>query len=454
MKAVAEPLEGNKVKLSVEVDEAEFDKALDAAFRRLAREVQIYGFRPGKAPRRVLEAKLGAGVAREEAIRETLPEYYENALRETDTDAIAQPEIDIKSGEAGPLQFDAVVEIRPVITVPGYDSLRVVVPNPEPTEEEITQQIDRLRNQGAELNDVERACREGDAVVIDIHGTQNDEAVAGLDATDLTYEVGSGSLVDGLDGPLAGSKAGDVVTFAAEIPGREGEVDFKVLVKAVKEKKLPEVTDEWASEVSEFDTVHELKADLVTRISAVRKANAQMTLRSGTAEALANLVADEVPAALIDAEVSRRIEDLAHRLSHQGATLQQWLEATGMSPDDFIAGHRADAEGTVKVDLALRAVVVAEGIETSDDDLDEELAKIAEGAGEKPAKLRKQLEANGAIPIVKLDLAKAKALEWLIDNAEVVDEEGHPVDVAALTAAPDEDEAEELEESVESGGDD
>ncbi len=200
MKAVAEPLEGNKVKLSVEVDEAEFDKAVDAAFRRLAREVKVDGFRPGKAPRRVLEAKLGAGVAREEAIREALPEYYENALRETDTDAIAQPEIDITSGEAGPLQFDAVVEIRPVITVPGYDSLRVVVPNPEPTEEEITQQIDRLRNQGAELNDVERACREGDAVVIDIHGTQNDEAVAGLDATDLTYEVGSGSLVDGLDG--------------------------------------------------------------------------------------------------------------------------------------------------------------------------------------------------------------------------------------------------------------
>lgn len=438
MKAVAEPLEGNKVKLSVEVDEAEFEKAVDAAFRRLAREVKVDGFRPGKAPRRVLEAKLGAGVAREEAMREALPGYYEDALRETDTDAIAQPEIDIIAGQdEGPLTFDAVVEVRPVITVPGYNSLKVTVPNPEPSDEDVTAQIDRLRNQGAELNEVERECRKGDAIVLDIHGAQNGEVVAGLEATDLTYEVGSGTLVDGLDEAITGKKAGDAVEFSTEVPGHEGAVDFKALLKSVKEKVLPEVTDEWASEVSEFDTVDELRADLVKRMSAVRKANAQMALRSGTAQALAELVIDVVPDALVDAEVSRRVEDLAHRLSHQGATLAQWLQATGQTPDDFLAGHREDAIGSVKVDLALRAVVTAEKIEISDDELDEELAKVAEEAGEKPAKLRKQLETNGVLPMVKLDLSKAKALQWLIDNAEVVDEEGNPVDVAALTAAPD-----------------
>ena len=439
MKAVAEPLEGNKVKLSVEVEEAEFEKAVDAAFRRLAREIKIDGFRPGKAPRRVLEAKLGAGVAREEAMRTALPSYYENALRETDTDAIAQPEIDITSGqESGPLAFDAVVEVRPVITVPGYDALKVTVPNPEPSDEDITAQIDRLRNQGAELNDVERECKTGDVVVIDIHGSQNDEDIAGLDATDLSYEIGSGTLVEGLDDAIAGKRAGDVVNFSIEVPGREGEVDFRVLMKGVKEKVLPEVTDDWASEVSEFDTVDELRADLVKRIAAVRRANAQMALRSGTAQALAELVVDVAPDALIDAEVSRRVEDLAHRLSHQGATLQQWLEATGQSPEDFIAAHRADAVANVKVDLALRAVVAAEKIEIGDDELDEELAKVAEGANENPEKLRKQLEANGVLPMVKLDLAKAKALQWLIDHAEVVDEEGNAIDVAALLAASDE----------------
>lgn len=437
MKAVAEPLEGNKVKLSVEVDAAEFDKAVDAAFRRLAREVRIDGFRPGKAPRRVLEAKLGPGVAREEALREALPGYYEFALRETDTDAITQPEIDITPGDTGPLLFTATVEVRPVITVPGYNALKVTVPNPEASDDDLNQQIDRLRNQGAELTDVERECRTGDAVVIDIHGQQNDEDVPGLDATDLTYEVGSGSLVEGLDEAIAGAKTGDAVTFSTEVPGHEGAVDFKVLVKGVKEKKLPEITDEWASEVSEFDTVDELKADLAKRIGGVKKANAQMALRSGAAQALAELVVDPVPDALVDGEVQRRVEDLAHRLSHQGASLQQWLEATGQSPEDFLATHRDDALTSVKVDLALRAVVAAENIEISDEELDEEIGKVAENAGEKPAKLRKQLEANGVIAMVKQDLAKAKALQWLIDNAEVVDEEGKAVDVAVLTAPPE-----------------
>lgn len=440
MKAVAEPIEGNKVKLSVEVDAAEFDKAVDAAFRRLAREVRIDGFRPGKAPRRVLEAKLGSGVAREEAVREALPGYYENALRETDTDAIAQPEIDITPGDEGPLQFTALVEVRPIITVPGYNSLKVTVPTPGASEDDINQQIDRLRNQGAELTDVERAAKAGDAVVIDIHGQQNDEDVPGLDATDLTYEVGSGTLVEGIDDVITGAKAGDALAFTTEMPGVEGEVNFKVLLKGVKEKKLPEVTDEWASEVSEFDTVDELKADLVKRISGIKKANAQMTLRSGTAEALSALVVDDVPDALIDGEVQRRVEDLAHRLSHQGATLQQWLEATGQSPEDFLAAHREDAMTAVKVDLALRAVVVAENIEISDEELDEEIEKVAENAGEQPKKLRKQLETNGVIAMVKHDLAKAKALQWLIDNAEVVDEDGNAVDVALLTAAPEDDE--------------
>jgi trigger factor len=404
----------------------------------------VDGFRPGKAPRRVLEAKLGTGVAREEAMREALPEYYEHALRETDVDAIAQPEIDIKSGQdAGPLAFDAVVEVRPVITVPGYDQLRVVVPNPEPSDEDIDAQIERLRNQGAQLNDVERDARAGDAVVIDIHGSQNDEGIPGLDATDLTYDIGSASLVDGLDDAVTGSKAGAVVNFDAEVPGHEGPVNFRVLVKTVKEKVLPEVTDEWASEVSEFDTVDELKDDLRTRIAGVRKANAQMALRSGVAQALADLVVDDAPEPLVNMEVQRRIEDLAHRLSHQGATLEQWLQATGQSPEEFIEGHKADAAGNVKVDLALRAVVTAEAIEIGDDELDEELTKVAENAGEQPAKLRKQLEQNGVIHAVKLDLAKAKALQWLIDHAEVVDEDGKPVDVAALTAVAEDPEGDD-----------
>ena len=155
MKAVVEPLEGNKVKLSVEVDEQEFERALDAAFKKIAREVRVPGFRPGKAPRRILEARLGKDAARQEALRDSLPDYYAQALKDNDVDAIAAPEIDITSGEeSGPIAFDAVVEVRPQLHVPGYGGLQVTVPGPKPTDEEIDAQIDRLRNTGAVLNDL------------------------------------------------------------------------------------------------------------------------------------------------------------------------------------------------------------------------------------------------------------------------------------------------------------
>ena len=449
MKALVEPLEGNKVKLTVEVDEAEFDKALNAAFKRLAQEVRIPGFRPGKAPRRILEAKLGTGVAREEAVRESLPGYYADALRETEVDAIAPPEIDITSGrEDGPLAFDAVVEVRPKITVPGYKGIKVTVPAPEATDDDLAAQIDRLRAQGAQLDDVARAARAGDAVVLDIHGTAGGEPVEGAEATDLTYDVGSGSLVDGLDEQVAGAKVGDVLTFSAELPGHEAPVDFRVLVKGVKEKILPEVDDEWAGEVSEFDTVAELRADLANRLSTVKRVNARLALREGVGESLAAMVVDEVPTALVDAEIQRRVEDLAHRLEHQGASLTQWLEAIGQTAEEFLEGLRGEAATTVRVDLALRSVAEAESIEATDDDIDDEIAKVATSSGEKPERLRRQLERNGAIPAVRQDLRRAKALEWLIENAEVVDPNGKAVDRALLEEPEPQPEPEEQVASV------
>src|SRR5688500_15836647 len=167
MRSTVEPLEGNKVKLSVELDESEFDKAIDAAFRTIAREVRIPGFRPGKAPRRVLEARFGADVARDQALRDALPEFYVDAVKEHDVDAIAAPEIEITGGqEEGPVSFDAVVEVRPRIEVPGYGGLRVEVPRPAATDEEIDAQVDRLREQFAELAEVYRAAREGDVVTM------------------------------------------------------------------------------------------------------------------------------------------------------------------------------------------------------------------------------------------------------------------------------------------------
>ncbi len=207
MRSTVEPLEGNKVKLSIEVDESEFDKAIDSAFRKIAHEVRIPGFRPGKAPRRILEARFGGEVGREQALRDALPEYYVDAVKEHDVDVIAAPEIEITSGQDdGPVLFDAVVEIRPRIDVPGYGGLRVELPAIAATDEEIDAQVDRLRDQFAELAEVDRPAADGDVVTIGLHGEEDGQPVPGLQADDYAYRVGAGSIAAELDEALAGAR--------------------------------------------------------------------------------------------------------------------------------------------------------------------------------------------------------------------------------------------------------
>src|ERR1700730_1325541 len=206
MKAVVEPLEGNKVKLSVEVDEQEFEKALDATFRRIAREVKVPGFRPGKAPRRLLEVRMGTEAARQEALRDALPDYYARALKENDVDAIAPPDIDITGGqESGPVSFDAVVQVRPQLRLAGYQGLQVTVPSPEIADAEIDAQVDRLRNNFGELQPVGRAARTGDHLTIDMQGPRDGAPLAAMSTADFLYERGSGTSLPELDARLDGA---------------------------------------------------------------------------------------------------------------------------------------------------------------------------------------------------------------------------------------------------------
>ena len=439
MRATVEPLEGNKVKLSVEVDEAEFDKAVDAAFRRVAREVRVPGFRPGKVPRRLLEARLGTGTVRQEAMRESLPEYYAQALRQTDVDAIAPPEIDVTGGrESGPLAFDAVVEVRPQVSVPGYAGLRVTVPSPSVGDDEVDAQIDRLRQSFGELAVVGRPARDGDHLTIDIKATRHQEVISELTADDYLYELGSASLVDRLDEELRGARPGDIFKFNAAVPGvGEGEeATFQVLVKEVKEMVLPEATDEWASEASEFDTVDELRAELRRRLEATRQLQSSYALHGEVEKALVELVADDPPEALVSAELERRLQDLLRRLESQGATVDQYLSSTGQTQQQFVEELREVAVSGVKADLALRAVADAEGIEVTDDEVDAELKTLAARMETDPDALRAQLERAEQMPAVRSDIRKAKAMGWLLDHVEIVDDEGNPVSRDALSPKP------------------
>ncbi len=431
MKSTVETLEGNKVKVSVEVDEQTFDQAVSSAFRKIAREVRVPGFRPGKAPRKLLEAKLGPLVGREQALQDSLPDWYSEAVVEHDVDVIAPPEIDITSGrEDGPVLFDAVVEVRPTVDVAGYGGLRVILERPEAPASEIDAQVDRMRELEATYATVDRAAAEGDTVTIDIAGTLDDEEQPGLTADDYDYVVGSGAITSEVDEQVVGASAGDTLEFDASHPDEDEErqLRFRVEVKEVREKVLPEATDEWADSASDFATIEELRADLERRMLGVRQAQAQMQLRERVGEALAALVEDDPPEPLVAAEMQNRVQDLAMRLQAQGLSLDQWLSVSGQDPQAFSDELRTTATTSVKVDLALRAVADAEGIEGTDDELDAELSGVADRVGVSADEARERFERGGQISAVRSDIRKRKALDWLLERVEIVDVDGEPID--------------------------
>jgi trigger factor len=455
METTVEALEDNKVRLKVAVPASEFEPAINAAFRKLAKEVRIPGFRPGKAPRRLLEAHFGKDVAREQALRDSVPEFYVQAVQAEDLDTIAPPELEITSGqEDGDVVFDAVVQVRPQVEIEGYDSLKITIDNPAVGDEEIDAQIDQLRERFADLGESTAPLGKGDYAQLNIKGYIHDEEVPGLTVSDFLYEVGSELVVPKLDTELEGKRPGDMLKFNDELPARWGdrageEVAFQVMVKETKRKILPEATDEWVQEASEFDTLDALRADIRQRMENYRKIQAHLLVRDKALQAVGAKVGIEIPEPLVQEEMERRLHNLLHRLEEQGATVEQYLEATGITQDQLIADIRLESTKAVKADLALRAVVTAEEIVASDEEVEAEIARLAERTGRKPAQLRKEIERAQGLQAVRSELSRGKALQFLVDHASVVDEEGKPVDIAFPEPAPEAPAEEPEEESSE-----
>ncbi len=495
METAVAPLEGNKIKLSVTIDEQEFEKALDATYRKFAREVRIPGFRPGKAPRRILEARLGKETARAEAIRGSLAEYYNEAIREHDVDAIAPPEIDITGGEHdGPVSFDAIVEVRPQVQLAGYGGLRVTIPSPQLTDDEVQAQLDKLRTNFGELVPVDRPIRAGDHVTIDLSMNLVGDADAARNSAneDLLYEVGTGTYGPQLDEHLEGASSGDSIEFVIDMSvrppvevkvtedgdaeaerdtgadgeaGADGDAEvvgagptgprlaYRATVKDVKEMVLPEVTDEWASEASEFDTAAELLADIEKRLTVTKRAQAQVALRSQAIDAVADLVQEDPPEPLVREEIQHRAHELENALRQQGLTIGQYLGATGRSQEQLLDELRAQAVQAVKADLALRAVADMEHIEVTEEDVDAEIGRLADRFDTEPEIVREQLESSEQMVAVRSDVRRGKAVEWLVDHIEAVDPQGQPVDRALLEEPPDlDDEAQDTADAVDTAG--
>ena len=452
MKSTVEPLEGNKVKLSVEVDAAEFEVALDQAFRRIAKEVRVPGFRPGKVPRKVLEARVGTGAARQEALREALPGYYVEALKDNDVDAIAQPEIAITAGEeSGPVTFEATVEVRPTIEIQGYGGLQVVVPRMDVTDEDVDRALRRLRSADAVLVDVDRPAEVGDVLTIDLKATRtHDEHEEVLDdVQDYTYEIGDAAgFPPELDQQLVGASAGqDVIAVATMGEGEHAsDVTFVVKINKVQQKDLPVLDDEWVQDSSEFTSVDELRADLRARLEKGRITTAVSAMRQRLLPELVQLVPDDVvPEPLVAEEVQRQASELERNLRRQGVDLAQYISAMGGS-DTIIEHLKVQAVPAVKADLALRAVADAEDLVATEQDVDEAIAKLAAELGQTARELRRALERNEGMQAVRSDVRKGKALDWLLDHVEVKDTEGNPVDRDALRAAELEQDAETEEQ--------
>ncbi|WP_420609796.1 trigger factor [Candidatus Poriferisodalis sp.] len=432
--ATSERFIGPRVKLTVEVDAETFDTDIEAAFRKLAREVRIPGFRPGRAPRRVLESHFGSEIGRAQALEEAVPRYYAEAVRDNHVDVVNQPELELTlDGSDGPVAFEATVEIRPVVSVSGYEDLQIEIPSPVPTDEEIDARIDETRRQFADIAEVDRAAAQGDRVTIDIEGSVEGEPLPGLAAQDYLYEVGSGGIVPEVDEHLTGCEAGTDLSFSAPHPVQpEMEIDFEITVNTVSELVLPELTDDWVDENTEHDSVAELRDATARQLSFGRIMQANMVLREEAQKQIADLVEGPVPDAMISGAIADRMQELGSGLQQRNMTIEEWLEATGQEPASFIGELRDDAERGVRLDLALRAVAAAESLEADDDDIDGELERMAATDGRSAAQLREVIADTDGLAHLSSAICKSKALQWAIEAATLIGPDGDTIERSAL----------------------
>lgn len=429
MQTSLETIDKHRVKLTVEVPPEETTPVLDLAYRHLAEQVSVPGFRKGKVPRKIIDAQAGRGAVLQEFLDHALPTFYLRAVREHSLAPIADPtfdDVDVSDIETAGLRFSAEVEVRPRVELSeaDYKGIRIERPRVEVSEREVDEQLDRLRERFAELESVGRPAARGDYVVADIRATVGgEEEVPELSGQGVLYEVGSGGLVPELDAELEGTRPGGIHKVAAKLPAgdRAGQdVLFSVLVKEVKAKKLPALDDEFAKTASELDSLEALRADVRAKLSELKEAQADAGLRDEALRVLSAKVEDvELPDRLVDGETEARVESARRRAERQGVTLEQFLQAADVEELQFRSDARAHATRAIRADLALEAVARAEDLTVSEEDLDGVVKALAEDVGRSPKDVRRQLEGSGQITSLAGDIIRDRALNLVVEHAEV-----------------------------------
>jgi len=427
MQTTVEETEKHTVRLTVEVEPERVGKDLDRAYRKVAQQVKIPGFRKGKVPRRVIDAQIGREAVLGEFLEDAVPEYYREALRENELAPIAQPDIDLEQVEEGrPLVFTATVEVRPRLRLEerDYKGIRVVKPSAEVTEHEVGELLDSLRERFAELETVQRPGGTGDYVVIDLRAHVHEEEVPEATRPDYLYELGAGEFTGALDEQLEGKRAGEILKFNATLDERFGEragqeVSFQVLVKEVKGKKLPAADDDFAKTASEFDTLDELRGALREQLEGNKQRAVDSAVRDRVLDALVSSVEVDLPESLIDDETEHRVIHAKERAQQLGLTLEQLLEVQGIDELRFRADARAHATRAIKADLALETVARGEDLQVTPEELGREIGQLAEALGRDAKEVATSLDRSGQVVSLAGDIIRSKALDVLVEHAEV-----------------------------------
>jgi trigger factor len=444
VKTSVERVDDTTVKLSVTVEPERVAEAVDSAARRLASEVRIPGFRPGRAPRRVLESRLGKDTLLQEAAREALPTFYSEGVQAEELAVVSPPEFDVDTfTEAEGAVFTATVEVRPEFDVPDYAGLQVAHPDWEITDDDVTEQLDMLRERFAELQAVERAARVGDALLLTIEGTRDGERLEEASGEDLLYQLSDPEESDSeLDRNLVGAEAGQVVTFTDSLGEDYGEelagteVDFTVTVHEVKERTLPEVDDDFATMATEFDTAEELLTELREQLATHKRMNARAELRGKVVEAVADLVEVPLPEAMVQDELRFRLARISRQAEQYGMSLDQFLQMTGSSPDQLFGDLEEEARRTVKAQLVIDRVGQERDVQVTQEDLGVEITRQAQRLGRDPQELAGFMTHPERISALVSDAFRRKTIDHLIETVQV------------LSAPPEED-----EDVVTDGGD-
>ena len=454
MKSTVESLGPTRVKLDVEVPFDELKASLDAAYKKIGSQVRIPGFRPGKAPSRIIDQRVGRAAVLEEAINTALPKAYGDAVRETGVKALGQPNIEVtKLDDGQSLSFTAEVDVRPEITLPSLDGIEVTVDDAEVTDADVDEQLDALRDRFATLKGVDRPIRAGDFIAIDLLATADGEEVEGGSATNLSYNVGSGDLIDGLDEAVIGASERDTVTFETTL--RSGDhagqpAEVRVTVNSVKEKELPAADDEFAQLASEFDTLPELREDLRQRLGRVKLLEQGAQARDKVLEQLLEAIDIPLPESAVAAEADYREHDVVHSLGHDDELFDQLLSRQGKSREQFSGELRQSAQQTVKAQFVLDAIADAEQVGVADGELTEYLVRQAARQDVSPQEFANQVVEGGNLPALVADVRRNKALARVLESAVITDASGNKVDLSQLNSAQSADVADSVD-SVEVG---